>query len=77
LVALHKLGRYSEAIEAYNRAIKLNPNSADAWSNLGAAKWEVGQLDQAINAMEKALQIQPNLPNAKNLRQQARQKLGR
>ncbi|WP_424097685.1 tetratricopeptide repeat protein [Moorena producens] len=76
-VALHKLKRYSEAIKAYERALQLNPNSADAWSNLGAALWDVGQLDQGINAMEKALQIQPNHPNARNLRQQARQKLGR
>ncbi len=76
-VALHKLKRYSEAIKAYERALELNPNSADALSNLGAALWEVGQLDQAINAMEKALQIQPNHPNAKNLRQQAREQLGR
>ncbi|NEO34985.1 MAG: tetratricopeptide repeat protein [Moorea sp. SIOASIH] len=76
-VALHKLKRYSEAIKAYERALQLNPNSADAWSNLGAAKWDVGQLDQAINAMEKALQIQPNHPNARNLRQQAREQLRR
>ncbi|NES82543.1 MAG: tetratricopeptide repeat protein [Moorea sp. SIO2B7] len=76
-VALHKLGRYREAIEAYNRAIKLNPNSADAWSNKGAALWAKREYDQAIDSMEKALQIQPNHPNAKNLRQQAREKLGR
>ncbi|NEO76994.1 serine/threonine-protein kinase [Moorena sp. SIO4G3] len=76
-VALHKLERYSDAIKAYNRATKLNPNSADAWSNLGAAYWAKGQYKEAINAMEKALQIQPNHPNAKNLRQQAREQLGR
>ncbi|NEO44729.1 MAG: tetratricopeptide repeat protein [Moorea sp. SIO4A3] len=76
-VALHKLYRYSEAIEAYNQALELNPNSADAWSNKGAAYWAKGQYDRAINAMEKALQIQPNHPNARNLRQQAREKLGR
>ncbi|NEO16535.1 MULTISPECIES: tetratricopeptide repeat protein [unclassified Moorena] len=76
-VALHKLKRYSEAIKAYERALQLNPNSADAWSNLGAAYWAKGQYKEAINAMENALQIQPNHPNAKNLRQQAREQLGR
>jgi Flp pilus assembly protein TadD len=31
-LALDDLGRYEEAIEAYNEAIKIDPQSAIAWS---------------------------------------------
>lgn len=76
-VALLMVGRASEAIAALNKATALRSNFADAWANLGAAFWEVQDFDQAIAAMDKALQIEPNNPNAINLRQQAREKLGR
>jgi Flp pilus assembly protein TadD len=60
-----------------DKAIALKPDSADAWSTKGAAFWELGRYDQAIAAMDKALEIQPDNQNAINLRQQAREKLGR
>jgi serine/threonine protein kinase/Flp pilus assembly protein TadD len=76
-VALQKLNRPQEALAALDKAIALKPDSADAWSSKGAAFWELGRYDQAIAAMDKALEIQPDNQNAINLRQQAREKLGR
>ncbi len=76
-VALQKLNRSQEALAALDKAIALKPDSADAWSSKGAAFWELGRYDQAIAAMDKALEIQPDNQNAINLRQQAREKLGR
>jgi serine/threonine protein kinase len=76
-VALLGIGRASEAVAAFNKATALKPNFADAWANQGAALWQLGRFRQAIASMDKALQIQPDNPTAKNLRQQAREKLGR
>jgi serine/threonine protein kinase/Flp pilus assembly protein TadD len=76
-VALQKLNRPQEALAALDKAIALKPDSADAWTTKGAAFWELGRYDQAIAAMDKALEIQPDNQNAINLRQQAREKLGR
>ena len=76
-VALQKLNRPQEALAALDKAIALKPDSADAWTTKGAAFWELGRYDQAIASMDKALEIQPDNQNAINLRQQAREKLGR
>jgi len=36
-LALDDLGKYEEAIQAYNRSIDLKPGLAEAWSNKGNA----------------------------------------
>ena len=76
-VVLYQLGRYSEAVNAFDQAIALKPNSADAWSNRGAVLWALKDVDEAIASMDKAIQLDPNNQAAINLRQQAREKLGR
>ena len=35
--ALNSQGKYDEAIEAYDEAIRLDPDSAEAWNNKGDA----------------------------------------
>ena len=35
--AFLKLGKYDEAIKAYNKAIEIDPHCADAWNNKGSA----------------------------------------
>ncbi|PSR15650.1 serine/threonine protein kinase [filamentous cyanobacterium CCP3] len=74
---LQKLGRSAEAIAAIDQAIARNRESAEAWTVRGEATWTLRRYDQAIIAAEKALQINPNYGPAKELRQQARQRLGR
>ena len=34
-VALRDLGKYTEAIKAYGKAIEINPNNSDFWNNKG------------------------------------------
>ena len=75
--ALLKLGRPTEAVAAYEQAIELKPDFANAWANRGAALWDLGRLEQAIASMDKALEIEPNNQSAIQLRELARQKLGR
>ncbi len=67
----------NEALAAFNKATDLKPDFADAWANRGAALWQLKQLDKAIASMEKALEIDPEHLNANDLRQQARQQIGR
>ena len=76
-VALLSLGRATEAITAFEQATTLKPNFASAWANRGAALWQLGRFQKAIASMDKALQIEPNNKDAINLRQLAREKLGR
>lgn len=76
-VSLLAVGRKTEAVAAFDKATALKPGFANAWGNRGATLWELGRFDEAIVSMDKALQIQPNNPDIVNLRQQAREKLGR
>ena len=76
-VALLRLGRATEAVAALDKATTLNPSFANAWANRGAALWELGDFNKAIASIDKALEIQPDNKDAINLRQLAREKLGR
>ena len=33
--ALHKQGRYEEALKTFDKAVQLQPDDADLWKNLG------------------------------------------
>ena len=49
-----------EAIEAYQQAIRIQPNHADAYNNLGTIFINQNRIDDAIEAYQQAIQIQPN-----------------
>jgi tetratricopeptide (TPR) repeat protein len=56
-------GEYDEAINAYNAAIRLDPNSTQtwqAWNGKGDALYGQGKYDEAIRAYDKAIQLWPN-----------------
>jgi predicted O-linked N-acetylglucosamine transferase (SPINDLY family) len=55
-----------EAIECYQMAIRLKPDFAAAWTNLGGTLTRNHEADQAIAALEKAIAIEPDLPQAHN-----------
>jgi tetratricopeptide (TPR) repeat protein len=63
--ALNKLGRYLDAIQAYDKAINLNPRSFEAWTDKGNVFDSLGRYDEAILAYNKALEIYPNYDRAK------------
>ena len=46
--ALKDLGRSSEALESYDRALELKPDLAVAWCNRGLVLLELGRLDEAM-----------------------------
>ena len=58
------LKNYDEAIENYQKAIKLKPNWADAYLNLGNAQRDFGYLIKAIESFQKAIQVKPDFAKA-------------
>ncbi len=58
------LGMLNEALEAYNKAVSIKPDYADAYINIGNVFQEQGQLEEAIEAYNKALAINPNYAEA-------------
>ena len=59
-ISLSVLGYYREAEECYRQALKLEPNDARAYYNLGITYRDQNNLDAAINEYVKALAINPN-----------------
>ena len=56
--AAQKLGKFDEAIDAYQKVILLKPDLAEVYSNMGVALKEQGKFDEAIEAYQKALLLQ-------------------
>lgn len=53
-------GRLGEAIDAYNTAIKLNPNNASYYNGKGLALIEVESYKEALDAFNSAINLNPN-----------------
>jgi serine/threonine protein kinase/Tfp pilus assembly protein PilF len=59
--ALVEMGRYDDAIKVSHQAIRLKPNFAEGYFNLGLALEGKGLLDQAIANFRKAVARNPDL----------------
>ena len=55
------LKRFDEAIDLWQRYLKINPDNAEAWLNLGTALFSGGKIDAALAAAEQASELDPNL----------------
>ena len=67
---------YEDAITAYNEAIQLQPDFANAYVNRGLAKEKLGQHESAIIDYSSAIKIDPTLAGAYNNRGSVQRKLG-
>ena len=56
---MHIVMRYetAKAIEAYKQALRINPEYAGAWYNLGIDYYDANQTAKAIEAFQQALRI--------------------
>ena len=52
---LKKIKNYKEAINSFNKAIKLNPNFSEAYNNLGNVNKLIDENDEAIKNYKKAI----------------------
>jgi tetratricopeptide (TPR) repeat protein len=58
-VSSFNLGRFNEAIEYFNKVIKLDPCNASAYYNRGSVKYECGDTVEAIVDFNRAIEIDP------------------
>ena len=52
---------YAAAADAYKQALRLRPNMAELWANLGLMEQEAGDMSQSISAFEHASRLNPSL----------------
>jgi len=71
------LGRPTDAIASYTRALQLKPDFAEAQNNIGMALRDLGKLNEAIASYARALQIKPDFAEAHNNMGMALRDLGR
>lgn len=56
----YRAGKYDAAERSFMEAIARRPAYAQAWMNLGVARWEKGDADGAVEAFEKFVQLAPS-----------------
>ena len=59
---LQRQGRLEEALAAYDRAVSLKPDYAEAHAGRGAVLLQQKRLEEALEAYEQALQNRPDVP---------------
>ncbi|MDP6095829.1 MAG: tetratricopeptide repeat protein, partial [Gammaproteobacteria bacterium] len=64
--ALKDKGESDAAIESYKKALKIKPDYAEAYNNMGNALLNKGEPDPAIESYKKALKIKPDYAGAYN-----------
>ena len=57
-------GKYGDAIKLYREALKLRPQSEEAWCNLGICYSKVGLYEDSIEACREALRLKPEFLDA-------------
>ncbi|MFC6646292.1 tetratricopeptide repeat protein [Granulicella cerasi] len=61
-----RAGRYADSLNSAQKALALNPHSAEAMNNIGAAYGAMQQWSEAIRYEQQALAADPKLQIAKN-----------
>ncbi len=63
MIAL-RLGNHEEAVGFYGDAVRLRPDYAEAYCNLGNARRALGQTEAALTAYRRAAEIKPDMAQA-------------
>jgi len=66
--ALHRMRRFDEALAAFDQAIALKPDSAEAWYWRGNCFLDMDRLAEALEAYDRAMTLQPDHALAQNHR---------
>ncbi len=67
-LALKKKGNNSQALEYYNRALKLNPNMVEARFNWGIVLFDQGNYPEALSEFNKVIELAPGKLDAISFR---------
>ena len=65
-ISFVKLKKFDLAIESWDKAIKIQPNFAEAYNNKGGCLVEIKQFENALKNFEAAIKIKPNFAEAYN-----------
>jgi len=52
--------QYPDAIQYYEKALKIQPANPDVITDLGTAYWYTGDADQALSRFKQSLKLRPN-----------------
>jgi tetratricopeptide (TPR) repeat protein len=61
---LQDMKKYKEASRKYRKAVDIDSDYAEAWSNLGYSYRKQGKFDWAVDAYQKAIKLKPDLAEA-------------
>lgn len=61
---LYSQGKYNESLQAYNRALELDPNDFEAWNNKGIDEGLLGKYDDALRSFQNAVGINQSYAEA-------------
>ena len=61
---LQEMKKYKEASRKYNKAVEIDSDYAEAWSNLGYSYRKQEKFDWAVHAYKKAIKLKPDLAEA-------------
>jgi tetratricopeptide (TPR) repeat protein len=75
-LALARAARPTEALAAFQQAVQLESNNAEAHLNLGKAQSTLGHVNKAITELQEALRLDPANVQAKRLLSQAYRRAG-
>ncbi|MBD2439871.1 tetratricopeptide repeat protein [Nostoc sp. FACHB-110] len=65
LEILHLVGQnYKEMIKSFDKALSIQPDDYETWSNRGTALFGLGHYEEALTSYDKALSIQPDYHEA-------------
>jgi tetratricopeptide (TPR) repeat protein len=67
-VVLAKLGRNTEALGIYDRALEISPDSPECWYGRGMILLVIGRADDAIESFNRVLTIKPDFTQVHLLR---------
>ncbi len=70
-------GFFSQAVELFQRAIRLDPKFADAHFALGHAYFDIGRWEKAIESFKRAVDLNPHDLEAQDFLEQSREMLAR
>ncbi|MCG6551255.1 MAG: tetratricopeptide repeat protein [Candidatus Magnetominusculus sp. LBB02] len=70
-------GKYREALDAFDKAIAIDPTRADVYVNKGVVYIRIHEYEKAVDSFEKAVKIKPGIPEAYNGLGEAMLSLGR
>ncbi len=74
---LYRVGRYDDAFEAYQRAVKANPDiGGDVYLKLGNIRFRRQDRDEAVRCWERALALDPDNAIVRTNLESVRQVLG-